>query len=111
MGDPFWWGAFVWIALNVAVFWRWKKLSEDYVRLYRAKVDPSLPTVEEAGAKIAADPSRILDSFRYWRFDAKPQADPELEALRQQVRLWGVFVWMAMFLGMLIPFAFAGLLR
>ena len=105
-------GMVLWIAVFVTVGLWSRRASMEYQRLYRARVDPDVPTSEEIAKRSSRNPGRwFVEAPRLlWRLNrihAMPQADPELEAARLEAerRYWVTVV--ALFVGMVIPMILA----
>lgn len=96
-------GALLGVSVVLAAFLWSVKAEHDYLRLYREKVDPTLPTQRELGERYRAYPgSFFLEAFQNARrlsdIMDRPQSDPEVELARQRVvrrRPWLMRSWVA----------------
>lgn len=95
-------GILVGLALFMGVGLWCVKAQAEYLDLYRAKIDPELPTREQIAARYAREPWRWLIEApnllkRMGSVSFQPQADPELEAARLRAKHRERAVWLAWF--------------
>lgn len=80
----------------------------EFARLYKAKRDPSLPSMEELNRLYSEDPlaqqlKLVGLSFRLFNILSEPQDDPELERARRRVQHRIAIAIVVMFFGLVIP--------
>lgn len=107
-GALVWIGILLWIVPALGAGWQLVRANQDYLRLYREQVSPTVPTLEDLYERSLGAPwvwwmGAFSLSWRIRQEQRRPGATPAIEATRRRVLFWRKVTVALVFGGILFP--------